>query len=140
MSKILKPTVSLVAALDENENVLDTLTLRMTGGHALSKKQTKMYLKGYIHLSGADVGMPEVLVKTKGASFKKLCDDITKEDAKRTFKQIWLSIKAVDVDKAFAEQGEEWQNLCDDIALFYACRLRLFDMPAPIMNLGQHFA
>ena len=134
MPKIVKPSIALVSRVNEENEVLDAQLLRVSGGLGFSNKEEQKALQEDIYLSGVDVGKPDVVVKTKGASFKKLCNDITKEQATLNFKEVWRNIKAVDTDKAFAEQGEEWSNLCDDIALFYACRYILFKMPAPVVN------
>ena len=101
----------------------------MNGGVMIEGKKAPRMLQ----LSGVDVGLPEVIVQTPSKQFNRMCKTTSKADANLIFRRVWENIKKVDVDKAYAEQGEEWKDLLDDICLFYACRFVLFKKPAPVI-------
>ena len=84
-----------------------------------------------VRVSGRDAGLPEVIVEIKYEIIDKTVKGMNKRDASKAFKMAWDALKQVDVDKAYNEQGKDWENLMDDIIMFYCARLILFKIPIP---------
>jgi hypothetical protein len=87
-----------------------------------------------LYISGRDVFLPDVIVKTDYDEFAKMIKDV-KHKASHIFPQVWNAIKKVDADKLYIEQGEDWGNLMNDIVIYYACRFVLFKTPAPVIKV-----
>jgi hypothetical protein len=88
-----------------------------------------------IYVSGRDVFLPDVTVKTSYDEFLQQIKTTTKGQATHIFPQVWNNIKNVDVDKLYEEQGQAWTDLCNDIVIYYVCRYKLFNTPAPVVKV-----
>ena len=93
----------------------------------------KKYYGKPVYLSGADALLPDVIIQTTMEQIEDMINTTTKEDAKMIMSQVWNAIKNVNVDAIYAEKGQAWSNLMDDILIFYTCRFVLFNMPMPIV-------
>ena len=95
------------------------------------------YKEEYIYLNTADIGL-DILVKTPTQQFKEFMDTQEKNSFEKnayTFKQVWTAIKKATKDGTdkISENESEWNNLNDDIFIFYCLRWILFNKPVPIM-------
>ena len=108
----------------------------MYGGGVMA--DVKDYKGKTILLSGKDVFLPDVCVKIEMDNFCKMIETTSKDEAALIFPQVWKSLKNVDTDKLYREKGEAWDNLMDDIPIFYACRFVLFKTPAPVAILTEN--
>lgn len=84
-----------------------------------------------IEISGCDAFMPDVIVRTTVGCIRRTMKEMSKKEARHTFTGVWNAIKNVNTDELYAEQGERWQNLMDDILLYYICRYKIFGTPFP---------
>jgi hypothetical protein len=90
---------------------------------------------------GKDTKIPqleEVAVTTSNKSILKCFGEMTLDEAKHVFVATWMSmvntLEKATVDEMYEEKGEAWQNLCDDIVLFYVARSIVFKNPIPIKD------
>jgi hypothetical protein len=95
------------------------------------------YKEEYMYLNTADIGL-DILVKTPTQQFKEFMDTQEKNSFEKnafTFKQVWTAIKKATKDGTdkISENESEWNNLNDDIFIFYCLRWILFNKPVPIM-------
>ena len=98
------------------------------------RKHNQMMRQKYLFVSGADVFKEDVIVQTTPKSMLDMTERMTMPEANMIFKQTWEAIKATNTATAYAEQGEAWDNLLDDICLFYVARQKLFGKPWPVMD------
>jgi len=87
-----------------------------------------------IYISGHDAFLPDVVVRTTMECIRRNMEQISKEEARLTFTTIWNAIKNVNTDELYAEQGERWQDLMDDIVLYYVCRYKIFGTAFPVIT------
>jgi len=104
--------------------------LKNETGTVLSEASTPEIL----YISGADCFKPDVIVQTTHKEIKKIMNDISKNDAKTIFPQVWGALKNTDTDTAYARGGKEWDNLMEDIIIYYVCRFKLFGTPMPSVS------
>jgi hypothetical protein len=126
-----KPTVG-ETAYGYATNGSIKMPLKFGDGELLSDADVKGKT---IYISGKDVFLPSVIVKTTFKVFVKQIKTTTKGEATHIFPLVWNNIKNVDVDKLYREQGEDWGNLMDDIVIYYVCRFILFKTPAPVIKI-----
>lgn len=119
---------SLAGARIGNENAL--FPLKNETGVVLSEASTPETL----YISGTDCFKPDVFVQTTHKHIKDLMEMTTKNDAKRIFPQVWNVLKNTDTDTVYARGGGDWDNLMEDIIIYYVCRFRLFGTPMPSVS------
>lgn len=124
---------AVATALATNGNI-HTIPLVYGGGVMLDDDAYKGKM---IYVSGKDVFMPDVIVKTSMDAFVKTVNSMSKKRATQVFPQVWANIKKVNVDKVYEEQGSAWKDLLDDIMIYYACRFKLFNTPAPLLDFTE---
>jgi hypothetical protein len=83
-------------------------------------------------------GLTDIRVMTTHSYIFKALDDIKKGNVRDMYcfflkKMVLYSQK--DTDKIYAKQGKAWQNMCDDIVLYYCCRVVLFKKPIPVVEM-----
>jgi hypothetical protein len=113
-------------------NGLSSVPIVFDGGKTLSYATCKGKT---MYISGRDVFLPDVMVKTSFDEYVKFIKRTNKREANHIFPQVWNNIKNVDTDKLYREQGQAWSNLMDDIMIYYACRFILFKTPAPVVGM-----
>lgn len=94
-----------------------------------------------LQFSGIDAGFPELVVETTADSVSKQLKSL-KRHLKQSKIQFFLTLKSIEKALSIAkekdfltmyeEQGEPWQNLMDDVMLYYCSRFLLFKTPMPI--------
>lgn len=90
-----------------------------------------------IYISSKDIGFPDIVVKSTNTQVSKLCKKCAKlgrANACRMMNDIYKEIKDKNVDQLYQEKGTEWQNLVDDIVLFYCARFAAFKMRMPVVD------
>lgn len=89
-----------------------------------------------IILSGAECGHPDVAVATTTTKISKTFDWLSDKPDKPAvvFASAWKAIKAVNADELYRRGGRAWQDLMDDIVIFYVARQMLFNKPVPVVQ------
>jgi len=83
-------------------------------------------------------GYPECGIQTPNSEIVAMIKEL-EQLPKSGIKKIYLSVKkkltAINIDKAYSEQGLVWHNFCNDIALRAVVELVLFKTLIPIAIL-----
>jgi len=83
----------------------------------------------FVYIAGNLAGYPDVVVKTTNeivlSAIHSWEHDTPKSQLKKILCRIYIALRNKDIDKIYREQGEEWQNFCDDIVLYYTLMLVL---------------
>jgi hypothetical protein len=95
------------------------------------------YKEEYIYLNTEDIGL-DILVKTPHKKLEEFIDTQEKNSDEKNamiFKQVWKAIKKATKDGThkIRENESDWDNLMDDIYIFYSLRWLLFKTPVPIL-------
>lgn len=91
-------------------------------------------------ISGNEINLPDVAVKTTKKELEKCFAMMPNVNVKRVFINSWNAIKQFgpdDMARLYNEQGKDWQNLMQDIIIFYCARNILFGKPIPIIPIDQ---
>ena len=87
-----------------------------------------------LYIAGADCFKPDVFVQTTYTQIKELMRTTSREEAKIIFPQVWNVLKNTDTDVVYARGGEDWDNLMQDIIIYYVARFKLFGTPMPSVS------
>ena len=115
-------------------NGVEMFPIKITGGSGKVMNLDDYPMTGVIDLSGADVFCPDVVVRTTVAEIKNLMRDMSKNEAKNLFPQVWNAIKTVNTDELYARGGQKWTDFMNDILLYYVARFKIFNTPMPMIS------
>ena len=123
------PKTTSIAVATGDGIPLATFPLNVGGG----VMATEADLTGDILISGADCFHPDVMVRTNMKTINETME-MTKDEAKITFPQVWNAIKNVNTDALYRRGGRAWSNFMDDILIYYVARFKLFGTPMPMVK------
>jgi hypothetical protein len=116
-------------ALATSGNASLAIPLHTEGGVRVAREE----LPERIFLSGKDCFLPDVLVSTTRKEIEDMVNTTSKADAKIIFPRVWNAIKKIDTDAVYRRGGADWNNLMNDVLIYYVCRYRLFGTPMPMV-------
>ena len=90
-----------------------------------------------ILLDASGAGYPDVAVQTTHREIMNMVN-ATLDECKQVLPQVTQALRNKNIDKMFAEKGEEWKDFCDDVAIYYACRFKVHGTLIPICKQPAH--
>jgi hypothetical protein len=83
-------------------------------------------------------GLKDIRVITSDSHIQERLEGIRERGVKMTYLhalKLMVEYSQKDTDKIYKKQGKIWQNMCEDIVIYYCCRVLLFKKPIPIVKM-----
>jgi hypothetical protein len=87
-----------------------------------------------ILLNASDVGYSDVLVETTHRDIMKMVNEPL-NDCKKIMPRVAKALRNKNTNKMFAEKGKEWKDFCNDVAIYYVCRFKIYGTLIPIVKM-----
>jgi hypothetical protein len=84
-----------------------------------------------VRLDCKDIGYPGVAIDTTHQEIMEMLSE-PKKECRAILPQVKRALMNKDIDKMYNEKGEEWQDFCNDVALYYTCRMVVYGTIIPI--------
>ena len=90
-----------------------------------------------ILLDASGAGYSDVAVETTHGDIMNMVNEPL-DKCKQILPQVAKALRNKNVAKMFAEKGQEWKDFCDDVAIYYACRFKVYGTLIPICKPVGH--
>lgn len=84
-----------------------------------------------ILLDCAEIGYSHTAIRTTHKDIMNMLSQSV-DECKLIIGRVRNALKNKDVPKMYREQSEEWKNFCDDVAIYYVCRFKVFGKMIPV--------
>jgi tRNA U34 5-methylaminomethyl-2-thiouridine-forming methyltransferase MnmC len=91
----------------------------------------------YVFLDCEEMGYKTVAVRAKHKDILDVLKE-TKENCMRSMLSALKHTRNVDIDKIYNENGQAWQDFCDDVAIYYAARFKVTNKLIPICKMPEN--
>ena len=83
-------------------------------------------------------GLKDIRVITMHQHIQDTLDGINEHGVKDTYihaLKLMVEYSQKDTDKIYKKKGKVWQDMCEDIVIYYCCRALLFKKPIPVFKM-----